>query len=459
MAFKKVMVVDPDLSAFEGKGVVDEKDMEVIPVANLLAARSIIGEYRPHVVILSSEIEGARDFARYVSKRTDARIVLTSPDPQLIDRHWKTDLVVPAPLTPQSIREAVARCLDPNLAPEAVDLSSTQRNQEVTEEDDFWKDDSLLVKKWSRLANPFARRQPEEQKRESLSGSSGPERGSEEVLAPQASKVSRNELGETDVREKIIHQEVISVYSTKGGVGRTLVAAHLAHYLRKFNPLLIDLNFAEGPSDLSINWQLPKIPHLGKFITAVEDRKSCFGELVVKSSASTFDIVQTPPTLRQSDRFDLDTLADLISVAKRRYGMIIVDLPYNYSNITLEMLNLSSLILLISTPELGPVARLKEMLHFLDQGQRAFLVINNYDGRGMISPQEIVEYLDIPLGAVIYYDAEIAEIASRGQFASENSVFGRGILDLMSHVLGIGERKSWVREKLRRNQEGDQRSR
>ncbi|GFP35370.1 hypothetical protein HKBW3S43_01162, partial [Candidatus Hakubella thermalkaliphila] len=113
----------------------------------------------------------------------------------------------------------------------------------------------------------------------------------------------------------------------------------------------------------------------------------------------------------------------------------------------------------ISTPELGPVARLKEMLHFLDQGQRAFLVINNYDGRGMISPQEIVEYLDIPLGAVIYYDAEIAEIASRGQFASENSVFGRGILDLMSHVLGIGERKSWVREKLRRNQEGDQRSR
>lgn len=69
MAFKKVMVVDPDLSAFEGKGVVDEKDMEVIPVANLLAARSIMGEYRPHVVILSSEMEGARDFARYVSKR------------------------------------------------------------------------------------------------------------------------------------------------------------------------------------------------------------------------------------------------------------------------------------------------------------------------------------------------------------------------------------------------------
>ncbi|GAH11706.1 unnamed protein product, partial [marine sediment metagenome] len=76
--------------------------------------------------------------------------------------------------------------------------------------------------------------------------------------------MGKKDLNYKETGYKILVQNVISIYSAQGGVGRTSTAIHLAKLLNKLGVLLIDLNFAEGPSDISLYLQLPKLPHLSQ---------------------------------------------------------------------------------------------------------------------------------------------------------------------------------------------------
>ncbi|GAH99317.1 unnamed protein product [marine sediment metagenome] len=154
-------------------------------------------------------------------------------------------------------------------------------------------------------------------------------------------KINRKE----EDRYKFIPQQIISFYSIQGGVGKTSMVFNFAWYIKDIvdgKILIIDLNFCEGPSDLAVSLGLNLSPNLSIFIEKITQGKDCFNKSVINLDNDKIDILQPPLSIYQSDKFSIDMLDSIIYSARNNYDIIIVDVPFRYDNVSLEMLNLST---------------------------------------------------------------------------------------------------------------------
>lgn len=245
---------------------------------------------------------------------------------------------------------------------------------------------------------------------------------------------------------KVVAQEVITVWGAKGGSGRTVIAANLAHYLNDFRVLLIDLNFCEGISDLSVYLDLPKTPHLGNFLDDPRNRRKSFLNLLTMPKRSHFSVIQPPPTLRQTEKISCDDIIDLIDQARRLFQIIIIDLPPNCSPLTLEAVDMATATILVTPTHLGSISRLEALQNFINKDINKGLVVNRYDDSSL-KPKEIAHFLDIPLVAVIKEDVGLKRSIDKNCFqVSPNTYFGQGIAEIASNLLGL-ERPDYSRKR------------
>lgn len=234
---------------------------------------------------------------------------------------------------------------------------------------------------------------------------------------------------------KFLTQKIVSIYSAKGGVGRTSIAIHLAKYLEKQNPLLLDLNFSQGPSDISFYLDLPKLPHLSNFMMDIENPERAFENSIIKPKGYKFDVIQSPPTLRQSDNFSISTLITLIEVAKSKYGIIIFDLPHIFTDLVFHVLNTSTDLLLITVSEPGSDARLREIIDILYSNPNITVCLNKYKKSSFYKPKDLENYIEKNV-VTIGYDNELLERMINGVIrVDSSSVFGEGIISLVKKSL------------------------
>ncbi|MBC7334324.1 MAG: AAA family ATPase [Actinobacteria bacterium] len=213
------------------------------------------------------------------------------------------------------------------------------------------------------------------------------------------------EAEENPVKEeyKFIPQQVISFYSVQGGVGKTTLAFNLAWFLKNLDGarvLIVDLNFCEGPSDLTVKLNLSSSPNLGFFIEKISNEEEAFLNSMV-SIRSGIDVLQPPLSLCQSDRFNIDMLGSLVYLARRNYNFIIADVPFRYDNICLEMLNLSTISFLVLWPFLGSVLRGNSFGKFLPANQRKGIIFNLVRDEEVGNLKEFEEMLNLPLVGII----------------------------------------------------------
>jgi len=178
---------------------------------------------------------------------------------------------------------------------------------------------------------------------------------------------------------RVVNQQVISVYSVQGGVGKTSIAFNIAYYLSKIENvkvLIIDFNFCEGQADLASTLNIPLVPNLSIFIEGIEDSPASLWNSIISLKKLNIDVLQPPLSIEQSDNFDLNMLYEIIYSVRKKYGYIICDLPNRYDNHVLETLNLSTKSILLLTPDIGVVQRINKFNKFLPQNQKKLAVIN-----------------------------------------------------------------------------------
>jgi MinD-like ATPase involved in chromosome partitioning or flagellar assembly len=178
---------------------------------------------------------------------------------------------------------------------------------------------------------------------------------------------------------RVINQQVTSLFSVQGGVGKTSLALNIAYYmanLGKIKVLLIDFNLGEGQTDLAFRLNLPEIPNMGIFIKNTEKSPQSLWESIYQLKELNIDILQPPLTLEQSDQITVDMIDEMVYSARKKYDYIVVDLPYSYQNNVLEMINISTKLLLVLTPNMGAVGRANKLLKYLPQQQYQKAVIN-----------------------------------------------------------------------------------
>lgn len=181
---------------------------------------------------------------------------------------------------------------------------------------------------------------------------------------------------------KAIKQKIIIFTKAKGGVGSTILSIFLAHAFRKMKTLLVDLNFSEGGSDTGYYLNIPKSPNMIVFTEGYS--RSAMDNAIVKI-VENFDLLQPPPTYELAKKMDLQDIYSLIDIAKRKYHLIIFDLPNLINEMYLGVLDIADLVIMISDNTLGSIGRLISINNrFIYEDLEKILVINRTrNGNGL----------------------------------------------------------------------------
>ena len=175
---------------------------------------------------------------------------------------------------------------------------------------------------------------------------------------------------------KIVKQKVIVLAKAKGGVGSTTIGLLLSSILKDFSILLIDLNFSEGGGDISYYLDIPKTPNILNFLDGYS-RESLDSSVI--RFKDNLDILQSPPTFEQSKKIELQDIYCLTDIAKKKYHILIIDLPNHLCDMWLGAIDLADLLILVSDLSIGSIGRLIKINNrYLYKGLEKLLVFNMY---------------------------------------------------------------------------------
>jgi MinD-like ATPase involved in chromosome partitioning or flagellar assembly len=190
--------------------------------------------------------------------------------------------------------------------------------------------------------------------------------------APSLNDVENKQSNQTKM--KIIKQKIIVLAKAKGGVGSTTIGIFLSSILEKFSVLLMDLNFGEGGGDISYYLNIPRSPNILNFLNGYSTEALDNSIIQIKKN---LHILQPPPTFEQSKKIELQDIYCITDIAKKRYHILIIDLPNHLGDLWLGAIDLADLLILVSDLSIGSIGRLSKINErYLYKGLEKLLVLN-----------------------------------------------------------------------------------
>lgn len=199
--------------------------------------------------------------------------------------------------------------------------------------------------------------------------------------------------------------KVVTVYSNKGGVGKTSIAANLAYELAKItkeNVALIDLNFQLG--DITTFFDLKPSFNISYMLENLDKINEDFLlSTMEKYKNSSLYILADPPYFKQADNVKPQSITRLFEILRDTFSYIIVDTSGGFDNKALMAIENSDLILLsviVNLPALRNCQRCLELFDKLGFDKNKIgILINRFMENDEINANEVEDVL----GKTIYH--------------------------------------------------------
>ncbi len=141
---------------------------------------------------------------------------------------------------------------------------------------------------------------------------------------------------------------LLTIFAPKGGVGKTTIAFNLAVAIGQLDhrTVLIDgsLQFGDLRALLKVPQDAPSILDLPTDRIAESDLQD-----VLWRDPSGIDILLAPPRIEMSEMVTVRDIDKIVSLLRRVYGAIVVDMPSIINDVTLAFLDMSDTIVEIVT--------------------------------------------------------------------------------------------------------------
>lgn len=160
--------------------------------------------------------------------------------------------------------------------------------------------------------------------------------------------------------------QVVTIFSTKGGVGKTTLGTNLAAALAmqtKYRVALIDLDLQFGDVAIMLN-----IAPSRTIADLVEERVELDSELLENyliTHQTGAKILLAPARPEQAELVLAEHVERIITILKENYDFVLIDTPPSMQDVILSALDLSDKILLLTTLDLPTIKNIKLCLELM----------------------------------------------------------------------------------------------
>ncbi|MGE5329054.1 MAG: response regulator [Deltaproteobacteria bacterium] len=177
----------------------------------------------------------------------------------------------------------------------------------------------------------------------------------------------RKESKFTQAMPEEIHSKVFSVFSTKGGVGKTTIATNLAVSLARMTRkkvALVDLDLQFGDVAVMLNVSLRStISDLIKEFNLLDESNI---EDYMVTHFSGIKVLSAPSKPEYAEYITPEHIKRIVECLKSKFHYVVIDTSNIFNEVVLTSLDLSDQILYVSTLDLPTIKNIKSGLDIMD---------------------------------------------------------------------------------------------
>ena len=251
-------------------------------------------------------------------------------------------------------------------------------------------------------------------------------------------------LASISPENEVSQSKIITVYSNKGGIGKTTIAVNLAAELAKvtkYKVALVDLNLQLGDISTFLNLNPPF--DVNYVIRRLIDKEE---NILIKGFEKYKDlslyVLSDPSYIEQSESITTQQITTLFSALKKVFPYIVVDMSSNIDPISLKILDSSDWIMFTTIVNIPAIRNAQRCLNLFRSrkypSNKVKIVINRY----MENDEIKIEDIENTLGESVYWKIPnnyftIMEAINKGVSISEvnaESNIGNSFRDFAAKV-------------------------
>lgn len=241
---------------------------------------------------------------------------------------------------------------------------------------------------------------------------------------------------EQDARGKIV-----TVFSTKGGVGKTVIASNLAVALAsmKHSVVLIDLDLQFGDTGIVLN-----IPPERTIFDAIQAFDRLDAEMLrgfLSDHDSGLRVLLAPIRPEEAEFITASRLGTVIGLLQQVADYVIIDTAAAFDDVVLTAIDRSDEVFAVATMDVASIKNTRVSLQKLGQmgydGSTVHLVLNRADSKVWLDPAEVEKTIEGPVIAKIPSDRLVPRSVNRGVpvvLDSPKSAVARSLVTLAQFI-------------------------
>ena len=238
-----------------------------------------------------------------------------------------------------------------------------------------------------------------------------------ELVARVSTLLRRSEVVKKDQMEAVSEGRLVAIHSLRGGLGCSSLAINLSiglHKLWSKPTILLDNVFTSGQISLLLDTPVHRT-----WADYIETAGADYSEDALYSSitvhGSGLHFLAAPSDPIEADRVDQYAVQAAIATLRTRFEYMVADLPHDFSNRTLEVLESADRVLLVLSPEIVSVRLAAMALRIYNQldfhSDKVHLVLAHTSAQSFLKQKEIEQALHKTISYTVPYDPEVANRA------------------------------------------------
>jgi pilus assembly protein CpaE len=238
---------------------------------------------------------------------------------------------------------------------------------------------------------------------------------------------------------------VVTVFSPKGGSGKTVLATNLAVAAARsgVNTLLLDFDLQFGDSALTLG-VTPRATIADLVASSGEIDGDKLEAFVATEPLTMLSVLPAPQRPEEADVVGHAELSAVLDAARSSYSLVVIDTGPLFDAAMLAALDYTDRLLLVCNPEVTSLKNVRIGIETLDRlgfaHERLSLVANRIGAAGGVDRKDIEHALDSEIAYVLPDDHEVPSAVNRALpivLSDASSPFTRAVTELLPSVAPV----------------------